>query len=326
MAVKVTAERKYKALIKHRTFGTAAVLLAVICVLSVFSGCAEVGAYDLNTKTVMTVGGYKVSYDEYRLWYMDRLNALGEETDEETLRAETEDIIKRKYALVSLCEEYGIKLTDTEKDEVDEYLEGFISDCGGEDGYKVYIENYYFTGRLFREQCELLYCTDSLIGEIKRGVDYAAVLSGAGESLYRYAVIYKARSEKIDEVYALLEAGEDFDAVASEYSDRIVNNQRGGYEYTYVGDEDKSVLITQAVAGLEIGKYSEVVCVPDDGYYILKRLEMETSVLEDDFDEIAEKFAKKSYIELREARAAGFKISYKKSYDKLTREKLKSGK
>lgn len=312
-----------------------AVLALALCLVASVCACSRTGEYDINTRTVMDVGGYKISYDEYRLWYMQCLGDLGEDADEEQIRSETEQIIRRKYAQRSLCDRYGIELTDKDEAEIDEYFEELISQCGGKKSYKVYLGNYYFTGTLYREQYEATYYYDAYLRELlstgRDGiikVDRDTVLGDFWENFYRYAVIYIAFDEgdnyltnrkTMDEIYARLEAGEDFCKLADEYSDLNIDNEAG--VYATVGEKLEE--IEHAALELECGEHSGIISTAD-GHYIIKRLELEESYTEKHFDDILEKYSTRRYNEYLESFASELEVSYKGYYKKLTRELLVS--
>ena len=108
-------------------------LLAIAMLVSFTVSCSgnAVGDYTVNTKTVMKINGYKVTFDEYRCFYLKAMSELeqGDGTiwyDEDAPFEELNELVlgtlKRKYATMTLIDEYDIELTKQDKADINETI------------------------------------------------------------------------------------------------------------------------------------------------------------------------------------------------------------
>lgn len=316
--------------------------IVMLCMLLTASACSEVGSYTVNTKTVMTVGGYKISYDEYRCWYLNSLDTIdggdssvwiGEDAPFEQLKESVESILRNRYALITLIDKYGIEMTDDDKDDLDEFLAAEIEEYKGDEGYRAYLEEYGFTGKLYREQYEITYFLDGYLRDLLfTGYDNVidvndeVVLDDVKKNFYYYTWIYipfeagdnyADNRAKIDEAYALLEKGEDFYAVAEKYSEWTGNVKNG--IYATIGE--KLELIEETALSLEYGEYSRVLATTE-GHCILLRLEMDMEDVAENFENIKYQYCTRRYNEVLAELAKTLEIEYKDYYYSLTYEML----
>ena len=324
-----------------------AITLAVlsVAVLSVtalsLTGCSgSVGAYNINTRTVMTIGGQKVSYDIYKHFYYAGMTQLGGESVDWTkqenlddLKLEVEAGLKRIYALKLLCDKYGIELTSDDRKEVDAIMQDYIDEQDGESGYRLWLSENRISGNAFREQIERVYYYDVYLRELLFTgfddvikMDDATVKKDIEENFYRYTQIYISCEDEDDyseyrkDIEAALEelkAGKEFSEVRREYSDWMVNVELG----VYCAKGQKLPEMEEAALALGMGEYSGVV-ESSEGYHIIMRLPMEDSYIEENLDDLGYVSANRRYNVLLDETAAGLAVEYSEYYNTLTFEQL----
>lgn len=324
--------------------------LILAALLSCLSGCGsrrkEIGDYTVNTDTVMKVNGYKVSFDEYRCFYLSAMADLDggdssiwreENAPLDKLKEMTESSIRRKYALMSLIDEYDIKLTDTDRDEINETVAYYIEQYGGEAGFRQWLASGNMTGRIFREQYTLVYYYDEYLRDVlftgiddRIKVDDKTVSDDVRENFYHYTWIfipfdekdnYLDNAKKADDAFAELEAGGDFYAVADKYSEWTGNETVG----IYAAKGEKLELLEETALELEIGEYSRVLAM-GEGHAILMRLPMDEKYINDHFDDFVYQSATRRYNIMLDELAKQAEVKYTDYYDTLTMDILKNSK
>lgn len=122
---------------------------------------------DTENLVMLTIDGRDVSFDEFRYYYYNTLQALSQSygTTLETL-AQTENgydtllervvtNIKQDYVAYKLCEENGLELTDDDKAVYDEIYENFRSNAASDEEYQIVLAEAYMTDELFKKMIEL---------------------------------------------------------------------------------------------------------------------------------------------------------------------------
>lgn len=292
----------------------------------------------------MTVGDYKISYDEYKSWYFQYVNHLdwGDDGIWETpdapfdeLKSNIEDSLRQKYAILTLADKYNIKLTRSDKKEIDAAMAEYMSEQGGKSGFKAWLNEQGYTGKVFRETYEVLYYYDAYLRELLFTgydgvipVDDETILKDIDENFYRYTWIYIPFSQgdvysenraKIDRAYSELETGADFYTVAEKYSEWSGSAEKG--VCATLGQ--KLEAIEKAALELEYGKYSSVI-ETDEGHCIIMRLEIDEAYINSNFETLVYDSATRRYNELLSKTANELQITYKGYYDELTHEMLTS--
>ena len=323
-------------------------LLAVVTLLSALSGCAsnDVGDYTVNTQTVMKIEGNKITYDEYRCFYLKAMKEISggesgfwdkEDAPFDELKETVERSLARKYATLKLVKQYKVKLSSQDKQDINDTVQYYIDENGGATGYRQWLSSEGLTGRLFREQYTLIYYYDEYLREVLMTgiddlikVDDKTVSADVHENFYHYTWIfipfgeldnYKENAKKIEEAFKAIENGEDFYDVAERYSEWMGNEKIG----IYATKGEKIYTVENTVLNLEEGEYSRVLAL-DEGHAILMRLPMDTDYINEHFDEFVYQSATRRYNELLDNMALEMKITYTDYYNTLTMDMLTSSK
>ena len=337
-----------KAMNKTRALRALAVLMAAVTLFSLLCGCASnaVGDYTVNTKTVMKIDGNKVSFDEYRCFYLKAMKEISggdsgfwekEDAPFDELKATVERSLSRKYATLKLAKKYKIKLTSQDKKDINDTVAYYIEENGGAAGYRQWLSTEGLTGRLFREQYTLIYYYDEYLREVLLTgiddlikVDDKTVSADVHENFYHYTWIfipfgeldnYQVNAKKIEDAFKALENGEDFYEVAERYSEWTGNEKVG----IYATEGEKLYVIENTVMNLQEGEYSRVLAL-DEGHAILMRLPMDTDYINNHFDDFVYQSATRRYNELLDKMALEMDVQYTDYYDTLTMDILTSSK
>ena len=322
--------------------------MTAIMLFSTLISCASnaIGDYTVNTETVMKVDGNKITYDEYRCFYLKSMNTLSDGTSDfwtkedapfDELKSMTERSIARKYATLKLAKKYKIKLSSQDKKDINDTVAYYIEENGGMAGYRQWLSSEGLTGRLFREQYTLVYYYDEYLRNVLVTgiddvvkVDDKTVSADVHENFYHYTWIfipfgeldnYQQNAKKIEDAFKALENGEDFYEVAERYSEWMGNEKVG----IYATKGEKIYTLENTVLKLKEGEYSRVLAL-DEGHAILMRLPMDSDYINDHFDEFVYQSFTRRYNELLDNMALELKIEYTDYYETLTMEMLKSSK
>ncbi len=312
----------------------------ILCfTITAFTSCKKPGAFSNNTKTVMTVGDYKVTYDEYRYFYYNCMLDMGDQADftdpqtVETLKTNTENAIRKRYAIKLYCDKYNRKMSNADKKEMDEFIKSYIEDRGGEDKFKEELLNYRMTGDVFREQYELTYYYDVYLRELLFTgydgiipVDDQTIKSDVKNNFYHYTQIfipfeegsdYGENQELINSALAELKSGKSFDEVAEKYSRWTVDFRIG----VYSTPGEKLQMIEDTALSLDIGEYSDVIFT-SEGHHIIKRLPIEDDYIDKNLDTLLTVSATRRYNEFIDKEAATLNVEYKDYYNDITHAML----
>lgn len=130
---------------------------ALLCLSLVGCKVHKLTPDDLAVTPVGTVGGYEVTYDE--LYFLAN-SYYTEGMSEDELKTLVYDNIRTHYAILALCEKYGVDIDSDELfDEVDAYVNEVADGLGGASSYKEFLKESSSTDNFtrFTVRCNLLY-------------------------------------------------------------------------------------------------------------------------------------------------------------------------
>ena len=275
---------------KNRVF---ALLLAVVILMSVLSGCA-------SKPYVMVIDGMKVRQGTFAYYYGYSYAAYSSYGDSTVMYYALTNMCQH-VAVYRLFDQYGLKLTEEDRQSVEDARAAKIESLGGQAGYAAFLKTIGLTDKLYRE----ILTVAPMYNQLK---DY---LYGEGGSKYMseeevrqaYADLYvhevhifistadvetvedqDALYAKAEEAHARAVAGENFTDLILEYGDDVymVEHPEDGY-YLAQGDSGSDV-IYEALFNLEIGEISDIVTV-SNGFFIYKRLPVGEDYLDSVFSD-----------------------------------------
>lgn len=317
-------------------------LLALMAAVSLLAGCAQkVGSYTVNGRTVVTVNGFDVSFDEYKYFYYNHMMDLKNEgvTDfsvsenVQKIKDRVENSLKTKYTVMSLIDEYKIALEPGDEEDINESVSGYIYEQGGEDKFRAWLSESRMTGDVFRDMMEYTFFYDVYLRELLMTgyeniikMDDASIKQDVLDNFYRYTQIYIAfeegddyvkNGEEMNKIYEKLENGESFYQLALDYSEWNIDAEKGVYSTT----GEKLWNIEKAALALENGQYSEVIR-STEGHHIVMRLPLEESYIDKNIDELELPSFTRRYHEYIKSVADKSEVKYNKYYDTVTHEML----
>lgn len=125
------------------------------------AACGEVGSGHVDTTTVLKVGDYKITMDEYLYlcykyrYAYDKGDATYWDTHPEAeakLYMDVLDELCAIYAVFALAQEYDVKLDKADKAELDAIISSYIEPYGSEEAYLAAARESHMTGDLVRRE------------------------------------------------------------------------------------------------------------------------------------------------------------------------------
>ncbi len=281
---------------------TISIILLAFMLLTTLSSCVnlEPTAEDLKTvgKAIFNVEGvvneFDVPYDSVRYFVKNYAATVADkykgykedvalkEKYEKELRDYVSETVLRNYAIMKLCNDFGVDFNaDAIQEKVEEYIDETIEECGSKKEYKKLLDDQYMTDRFYREYIALSYAVNELIYVF--GDDLGLIPSEDEEIMdflmsdefihTRHICVYKdgiddeANRKKIELVYdKLINKQADFEQLIGEYSEDFQDTGKGYYftrgEYDEVYEKASFDLRDEEYSGIVETSY---------GFYIIKR-------------------------------------------------------
>lgn len=262
----------------------AAALAAVLC-LGALSGCndAEAGVYIDGEKQeiskLMTIDGNDVTVEEYRYYFMNNKKDMDEGNaeywtehpeKEQELKDKVLYYLKAHYAIKALAEENGVVLPEQQEEEVNNEIQEYISQMGGEMNFAMAMGNIYTTPEYYREILLISRLQNAIIIKLY-GDQFLSELCRI-----KYIRMDLGENEKAQRVLEKVQAGEDFETLMQTYGND--ENMLTSDEGQYLQKSDKDGGYEETAFSLAVGETSGLVETLN-GIFILKRYELDESYL-----------------------------------------------
>ncbi len=312
------------------------IVLLLILVFGLFGGCA-------GQKAVMTVGGNKVSLEEYRYYYLNAKYNYDNGDDsfwekypeaKEELEDYTLDMIKQAYALRKVAADNGVTLSKDDKKSISEQLDELVTQMGGKEEYETALKESYLTDELYRSLLEIDVLMDTLANTVfaEGGQYYVTdeeVLRVVDEDYIRTTQILIAFNEEEDaeatkaraeEVLKKAKAGEDFDTLVAQYNEDpgMVDNTDGYYftkgQMVTPYEEASFALQENELSGLVESSY---------GYHIIKRLPKEDAYIQANLEQFRTPLINAKWAELLQKAIDEMTVEYDKQFEQINMDSLK---
>ncbi len=322
---------------------TLKIILAILCLitcLSLLAGCKNPASRTKDdAKTVMTVDEYNVPRDLYNYFYNGYYSQyVGEketvdEADkaalDERIKKDTEDSLKKFFAIYSLSAEYGISTENKDVVAAKKLAEEefIVNNCSGsKDDLYAMLKESSMTYEVFLMLMEHSALENALYDEmIYRNTIDAEALAGDGENpdfgeniarvkhvLIKYEPSYKnlisdsaegvtAAKATAEKVYSLAKDGTDFDTLVSDYGEDVTMFANTDGYYVFKGNQD--VAYEEAAFALEYGEISAPVATAE-GYVVILRLAPDSDYLSANFSSLITSCTEGRFNILVEERAA----------------------
>ena len=304
---------------KMQKFLRGAALFLIFVMLSCSLLCSCSSTKDENNisedATVLYASGKEVSYGLFRYFF---LNYKAEYSKEEIaadpdavykkIEDDTIESIQGLYAVLKMCEDKGISINDDEiKSQVSETIDSIKqqyineeNDKSGERGYKQDLAANFMTDSVLRFLVSVDLCETALYDALtEEGGDMSEdeeTVRGIlfGDEYIRVVQIYinaengesyETNKKTAETVLAKAKSGVDFDTLIGNYSNDYTMTTDGYYIcHGFMAEEFEDVAYS-----LEIGEVSEILEL-DDGFHIIKRLQKEDEYLEDNYENLRDRY------------------------------------
>ncbi|MDD4772858.1 MAG: peptidylprolyl isomerase [Eubacteriales bacterium] len=301
------------------------VLLAAL--LFLLSSCAGAGQ-----KTVMQVGGNKISYDEYRYFYINHRNShenAGETGYADTLKGQVEASLRMKYAKMNMAKEHKLTLNENDMTAVANMKNYYIESYGDIETFRNALAQGALTEELFDDLLEFQALDEKLYEYIID--EYSGLVISDDKTVEAYinnhfihATHILILNEAGDDIAANLRlaselrdralSGEDFNGLIDQYNeDPGMEGDNTGYYFT---NGQIIAEFENAARALDIGEISEVV-LSQNGYHIIKRLTLDPEYIDEHFEDLRKAYKARMYAVLTEERAAVIEVEYTDAYDEM---------
>lgn len=262
-------------------------------------------------KTAAVVGKTKVTEGEFQFYLSSiksqmRDTELQTEEDWETQEIEGEkaidvarqravDIAVRNVEYCEIAEKIGLKLTDSEKQQVENIKNRIIMGYGGKDEYKKCLKDNNISDSFIDMMCESTMYHKKLIDKISaedavtdeeckkyyeenklsleteyRKAKHILILTSDPQTQQEYSAEKQEEAKKLaDELLKRVKSGENFDALMNQYSeDSGLSTNPDGYVF---GSGEMVEEFEQATDSICFGEIT--MCKSSFGYHIIKRLQ-----------------------------------------------------
>jgi len=317
-------------------------LLLALIALATLTACSSVKPKD--NRTVLTLDGEKINYDYYRYTFLNTKRDMdgGDDTywkktpdAQKELKEEVLTVLLHYRAIEKMAAENGISLSSAQKKAIKSNLELTKIDLGGEEAFQKSLEEAFMTEYtlLYVQELTQLWSDlyDHMTNKEKGAIpaDKATVDADIPLSFRRIAYVYIEKDTEHPEATAeeaelvLKEAcdGADFKELIREHGDdsTMLSLIDDGYYYT-LGAIDEQV--QKAVESLAEGEISPVIEV-SHGYYVIRRLPLEQSYIEKNYEDFRLMYRARIFNEMLETEAKKISVSYSDLYHSLTVETVK---
>lgn len=311
-------------------------MLVLIMILScALTSCSEKDKNNIaDDECILTCAGNEISYGLYRYFFLNyKANYTEEQLSEDSanIYAEIEEDCFESlcgvYAVIAMCSEYGISITDSDiTEQVDATIAQICeqnineeNDKTGVKGYKKQLAANFMTEAVLRFVLAVDYAEQELF--IKMTGDGGVIASdddtvrrAFDEEFIRVLQVY-INTEETDKTYDECKAlaldiatkaksGGDFDTLVANYSNDYTMT-RDGY-YMPRGWMNES--FEEVAFALEVGESSDVLEL-SDGFHIIKRYDMEDEYIEKNFETLKERYLTCRFYERVDAKATSIKVT-----------------
>lgn len=300
------------------------ILLAALAVS--LSGCA--GKYRSNDTTViMKIGENEITTDLFAYLYLSYLKDDPELSSEKATEHALAEI-RKICAVDDMCREYKVKLSSDDKAAVQAEFDDLRARFETDEEYYAELDSYnmaeqvYFDLVTHYKYFEVLYytVTDEFKGDIP--ADDATVEKYIREHFLAAAQILisnngdertEEESEALaNDIKAKIDSGEDFFALAKEYSeDEDSASYTDGYYFVPGMMLD---FFEKEVKALEIGEIGDVY-KSYLGYHIIYRLPLDEEYIGSHFESLRETYLAKIFNDRIDEKAASYTVEYTEAYD-----------
>ena len=329
-----------------KTIRAIALLLAVLMTVMTCACGNKDGNGIHEDECVLTVSGHEVPYGLYRYFFLNYKSAYPEEKIQESpdeiyakLREETLNALRGMYAVIALCSEYGIGVSDEDIRQKVETTKASIKDQyasdedkTGERGFAEELAANYMTESVFDLVFALDFCEEKLMMELtgeggELYVDdktFRTVLDEEFVCVKQVYINIDETDKTYDECRALADTvrkkaadGADFKELVAQYSNDY-SMPLQGYYVTHGYMSDKFETVAFALGEDEVSDVLEL----SDGFHIIKRFAMDDEYVEKNFQTLRERYYQCRLQMKVDAKEPSVSVSETEAYKKIDPAKI----
>ena len=325
-----------------RAFAAFLALAMLVTLVTSLAGCSA------KSPTVMKIGEYKVSYDllkYFALNYRDEYEQLApgqiyvDEEVQAKLVEDTNYTLRTFAAYYEMIDKYKLKLTDEQKQAVEDQINSLRSSYASQDEFESDLEKNHTNVAVIREiftmqaYCDVLYnyLTDeyhgiffhddaTIMADVEKGNYYSdeyVVIHYENDNVSdRRAVAENIRArvangenmEKVSEEYHKQLSGKYFDEESFQLLDELIY-----YKNDVFAVNEMLGYFRDALTELKVGEVSPVVDTTA-GFLVVKRLELD---LDHNFNSIVASYLSKRFFDYVEQYGDGLELSLVNKYNDI---------
>ncbi len=332
----------------NRSIRITALILSLFCVLSLLCACGS--GKDANgiseQETVLTVGGHEVSYALYRYFFLNYKAGYTKEQiaqDSDKVYSEIKDACYESlcgmYTIVSMCADRGIgvgdedirqKVATTKSSIKDQYVSA--NDKDGSAGFREEMEANFMTEEVFDFVFAVDFCEEKLFAAMTAEgeplcMDDNTFRSVLDEEFIRVLQVYintESTDKSYEECRALADkvadkakAGADFNELVAENSNDYSMTRDGYYMPRGWMDEE----FEKVAFALEEDEVSDVLEL-GDGFHIIKRVAMDDTYIEKNYETLKERYLTCRFYEKVDARQAQLRVTEQERFSDVSPAKI----
>ncbi len=307
-------------------------LLVLVSLMICFSGCS-------SSPTAMKIGSYKISYDMLRYFVMNYKNGYeGVSPDEfekseelqKALTDNTDASLKELAAYKMLSDEYNIKLTDEQKEQIKNAVKSLKDGYNSEQDYLDDMKKNYVTEDVYREivtlqaYCDSLYdyLTDevtgifrhddaTIMGDIEKGnffsAEYMYIKYGEGD--------YQSKKDFANGLCERIQNGEEMAIIFAQYQNEylLASDYVKLPAFTY---HEQNEFFEETVLSLKEGETAKLV-EQDGMFLIIKRLSLDEEYIDKNFNDIIASYLSREFFDYVEEYSSKLEIKMTGKYKEL---------
>ncbi len=324
--------------IRRKLSLTVAAILLILTLPAPLSACQKkytpIPSSGEELRTVMTIGGFEVPYEQYRYFFLGYKSELEKNNSEITpalesrLKKTVMETLRGVYATLSLCAEYGINIKDSDISEaVDEYINNTLEEYGEREKYTAALKEQNLNDSTFRFFTAVDICESNLFEKLTQELD---VIPSDRDSVISYlesdAVVRIAHvfiqndpQDNIEENRTLANevsqkalAGVDFELLIKDYSEDFNLPPDG----LYINHLDMPAEYENAAFNLSLNE-SSAALETDSGFYVLKRLPKDAEYIENNYQTLKSGYLESTFYTLIEEKRANITLTTTEFYKTL---------
>lgn len=283
--------------------------------------------------TVLTIGDYEVSFDEFRYVYLNEAAqaAAAGPVDEAALKETCLSIFKEQVAMRTIAAKNDIKLLDEDMKQITDSLDAQRTQAGSDEAFEASLAQSFATEDAYIKMSESQFLFQKYIELALSTTHKAAIIENAEKNYahVKHVLIMfpdskklvdateeeiKTTKDKANEVVKKINDGMSFEDAMKEYNEDEGQPEEG---YTFTTGQMVESFEKKSFE-LKVGEMSEPV-QSEFGYHIIKKYEFNTAEIKDtDLIQYVSKDVEDAIFKVLDAEVETLKVTNCKEWDKIS--------